>query len=108
MNEVYDETGSAVRLGGQFASGGQGEIYRLKGTDTLCVKVYHEKLDAPHTQKLKVLRSRAGALSKVAALPKSLAFADPSLTTVIGIIIPFVRGHEVHELYGTRARLHNF
>jgi DNA-binding helix-hairpin-helix protein with protein kinase domain len=108
MNEVYDETGSAVLLGNQFASGGQGEIYRLKGTDTLCAKVYHEKPDALQTQKLKLLRSRAAALSKVAAVPKSLAFADARLTTVIGIIIPFVRGHEVHELYGTRARLHNF
>jgi DNA-binding helix-hairpin-helix protein with protein kinase domain len=108
MNEVFDETGNVLRLGSQFASGGEGELYRLVGTDTLCVKVYHEQPDELHTRKLKLLRSRAAMLSKVAALPKSLAFADATLSTPIGIIIPFVRGHEVHELYGTRARLHNF
>ncbi|EEF58520.1 Uncharacterized protein with protein kinase and helix-hairpin-helix DNA-binding domains-like protein [Pedosphaera parvula Ellin514] len=108
MNEVYDESGRMLPLGDQFASGGEGVLYRLKDTETLCVKVYHEKPDVVQTRKLKLLRSRAEALSKVAALPKSLLFADADLSKVVGILIPFVRGHEIHDLYGTRARLHHF
>jgi DNA-binding helix-hairpin-helix protein with protein kinase domain len=108
MNEIFDETGRVFPLGCQFASGGQGVIYRLKETETLCVKAYHEKPDLRQRQKLKLLRSHADALANVAALPKSMAFADAALAEPIGIIIPFVRGHEIHELYGTRARLHHF
>ena len=108
MNEIFDESGRVFPLGRQFASGGQGVIYRLQETETLCVKAYHEKLDARQTRKLKLLRAHAEALANVAALPKSMAFADAKLSEPVGIIIPFVRGHEIHELYGTRARLHHF
>jgi DNA-binding helix-hairpin-helix protein with protein kinase domain len=108
MNEVFDETGRMFRLASQLASGGEGVIYRVQQTESLCVKVYHEKPNAQQTAKLKLLRSRADELVKVAALPKSLAFAEEQISTPVGIIIPFVRGYEIHELYGTRARLHHF
>jgi DNA-binding helix-hairpin-helix protein with protein kinase domain len=108
MDEACDEVGSVYRLGAQLATGGQGTLYRLQDTEALCLKVYHQRPNPMQMQRLKLLRAREAALAKVAALPKSIAFAEVGAGSAIGVFLPFVRGHEIHELYGTRARLHHF
>src|SRR5271170_7773274 len=105
MDEACDEVGSVYRLGAQLATGGQGALYRLQDTEALCLKVYHQRPNPMQMQRLKLLRAREAALAKVAALPKSIAFAEVGAGSAIGVFLPFVRGHEIHELYGTRARL---
>jgi DNA-binding helix-hairpin-helix protein with protein kinase domain len=108
MDDACDEVGTVYRLGAQLASGGQGVLYRLQDTEALCLKVYHQRPNPLQMQRLKLLRSREAALAKVAALPKSIAFGEVGAASAIGVFLPFIRGHEIHELYGTRARLHHF
>ncbi len=108
MDDIFDESGAAHRVGAQMASGGQGSIYRLRDTESLCVKLYHERPNGRQMQRIKLLRARESALARVAAMPKSIAFSELGAASAIGVFLPFVRGHEIHELYGTRARLHHF
>lgn len=108
MRAAYDETKTAFRLGSQLARGGQGVISYLDGVQTHCIKIYHHQPAARQISKLQSLRSKAPMLAKLAALPTSIAFSDPELKSPVGIFIPFVKGHEIYELYGTRARIQHF
>src|SRR5581483_6630576 len=69
MDDIFDESGAAHRVGAQMASGGQGSIYRLRDTESLCVKLYHERPNGRQMQRIKLLRARESALARVAAMP---------------------------------------
>src|SRR5215469_16889162 len=108
MHRAFDEKKVAFRLGKQLARGGQGTIFYIEDLQTHCLKIYHDHPNAQHVQKLRLLRAKSCDLGKVAALPVSVAFADDGLSKPVGIFLPLVKGHEIYELYGTRARLQHF
>ena len=98
----------AFRVGQPWAHGGEGVVSCLEESDGLCIKAFHQPPDAVQEQRLRLLCAKAPSLMDVAALPRSLAYADANRTTVAGIILPIVRGRSVFELYNTRTRLTSF
>ena len=108
MNSVYDDTGRAFRVGQPWAHGGEGVVSCLEESDGLCIKTFLNPPDRAQEQRLRLLCTKAAGLTNVAALPRSLAYADATRTKVIGIIMPLVRGRSVFELYNTHTRLTSF
>jgi len=108
MSVVYDESKTPFRLGPRLASGGQGVVWRLEGTDAYLFKQYHQSPTNRDSSKHRLLRAQSTSLINVAALPISLGFGDSHLNSQTGIFLPYVGGFEIFELYGTRSRIQRF
>ena len=108
MQKVFDESRSPFDLGDKLGGGGEGVVWRLNSTTDFVVKIYHARPTQHASDKQRILQQKVEELKGCAALPVSLAFADPGLKSHVGIFMRFVGGHEVHELYGTRSRAQHF
>jgi DNA-binding helix-hairpin-helix protein with protein kinase domain len=108
--QIYDESGTEFLTASKIASGGEGTVFRLQGTDDYCVKLYHStSAPNPHRQdKLKALRNRSNDLKSYAALPISLGYSDRTRTKFLGIFMPFSRGSDIYELYNPQGRSEHF
>ena len=108
--QIFDEAGNKFVVASRVASGGEGVVYRLDGTDDYCVKIYHP--NAPpspaHQDKLRALRRQANELKSCAALPISLGFSDPERKAFTGIFMPFSKGCDIYELYNPQGRWDHF
>ena len=107
MPSLFDQNRTQFSLGEKLASGGEGVVWRLRGTSEYLVKIYHPNKQAS-AEKLKALCSKSVALKNCAMLPISLAFMDRSLQSHVGIFIPYAPGHDIHQLYGPRSRFQHF
>ena len=106
---VFDETGVGWLLGEQLAAGGEGGIFRLPGRPEWCVKLYHKRPLAPvRRAKLAALRALPPAVRNCAAVPLSLVAASPRSQDWIGVLLPFVEGHDIYELYNPQGRRAHF
>ena len=108
--QVYDESGKEFITTTKVASGGEGVVFRLQGTDNYCVKIYHSAsaLSPHHQDKLRALRSRSHGLEACAALPISLGYSDRERTRFAGIFMQFARGSDIYELYNPQGRWDHF
>ena len=106
---LYDETDRRWDLAARIGVGGEGEVFRLEGAPMHCAKVYLQR-PVPETKvrKLEALRARAAGLQGVAALPLSLLYAKPGRKQAAGVVLPFVEGRDIHELYNPEARQEAF
>jgi DNA-binding helix-hairpin-helix protein with protein kinase domain len=108
--QIFDEAGNKFLVASKIASGGEGTVYRLHGTDDYCVKIYHQNSPQSQSQqnKLSVLRHHANDLKSCAALPISLGFSDPYRRSFAGIFMPFSQGSDIYELYNPQGRWNHF
>jgi DNA-binding helix-hairpin-helix protein with protein kinase domain len=74
----YTSQAAEITLGAKLGSGGEGEVYELRGEPELVAKLYHEPLAAEKAEKLQVL-ARLGneRLFKIAAWPIDVLRATP-------------------------------
>jgi DNA-binding helix-hairpin-helix protein with protein kinase domain len=107
--DVFDETGAGWRLGEQVASGGEGSVFRLPDRPAWCVKLYHKRPLSPERRaKLAALRALPTAVRRCAAVPLSLVSAGARSRDWIGVLLPFVEGHDIYELYNPQGRRLHF
>jgi DNA-binding helix-hairpin-helix protein with protein kinase domain len=106
---VFDETGTGWRLEERVAAGGEGEVFRLSARPEWCVKLYHKRPLAPGRRaKLAALRALSPAVRSAAAVPLSLVAASAGSHDWIGVLLPFVEGHDIYELYNPQGRRAHF
>ena len=106
---VFDETGRAWDLGPKIAAGGEGVVHQLVHSPEYCAKVYHAApLSAFKQAKLRTLCGLPKELRETLALPLSLIFSQKSREQAIGVILPFVKGHDIFELYNPQSRREHF
>jgi DNA-binding helix-hairpin-helix protein with protein kinase domain len=102
---VFDETGARWLLGQQIAAGGEGSVFRLPERPEWCVKLYHKRpLAEERRAKLSALRSLSPNIRTSAAVPLGLVAASAQSREWIGVLLPFVEGHDVYELYNPQGR----
>jgi DNA-binding helix-hairpin-helix protein with protein kinase domain len=108
MKAIYDETNLRLECGPHIGRGGEGDVFQLRQSAAHCAKIYHAgPLPAEKTQKLRALRALAAPpsdLQQVAAIPLSLVFEKPGGRDPVGVVLPFVEGRDIHELYSPVAR----
>jgi DNA-binding helix-hairpin-helix protein with protein kinase domain len=106
---VFEETGAGLLLGAQIAAGGEGCIFRLAERPEWCVKLYHERPLSPERRaKLAALRSLPTSVRASAAVPLSLVAASVRSREWIGVLLPYVQGHDIYELYNPQGRRAHF
>jgi DNA-binding helix-hairpin-helix protein with protein kinase domain len=106
MTVVYDETNREWALGARIGGGGEGDIYRLRGTANHCAKIYSKLPIAPaQEEKLLALRALSSSLQSVAAIPLSVLYGAPGKRGAIGMVLPYVEGLDAHEVYHPEGRL---
>ena len=106
---VFDETGAGWRLGEQIDSGGEGSVFRLPDRPEWCVKLYHKRpLSPERCAKLAALRALPPSVRMCAAVPLSLVSASARSREWIGVLLPFVEGHDIYELYNPQGRRSHF
>jgi len=102
---VFDETGARWLLGQQIAAGGEGIVFRLPESPEWCVKLYHKRpLAEERRAKLSALRSLSPNIRTSAAVPLGLVAESAQSREWIGVLLPFVEGHDVYELYNPQGR----
>jgi DNA-binding helix-hairpin-helix protein with protein kinase domain len=103
--ELLNSKGQVVRLGREFARGGEGAIYEIEGHPALVAKKYLHPLRPDKSEKLRVMPSLGTEdLLKFAAWPVDTLHVRPG-AEVVGMIMPRVNGYrEVHQLYGPGHR----
>jgi len=104
----YDGAQNVFETTSEVARGGEGAIYRIKGLNDYCIKVYHSKPTPQKIKKLQILRKNGASLKDFGAFPTSFAYADKNKSDVSGIFLPFISGHEIYELYGPSSRIQKF
>ena len=106
---VFDETGRPWDLGPKIAAGGEGVVHQLLHAPEYCAKVYHSApLSALKQAKLKALSGLPKALKETLALPLSLIYSKELGGQAIGVILPFVKGHDIFELYNPQSSREHF
>ncbi len=88
-----------------MGGGGEGEVYRVAGRPDLCAKVYFQQpVPGSKTEKLRALRSLQPLLHGVAALPLGLLSEPRKSRGPVGVLMPYVGGHDIHQIYSPVAR----
>jgi DNA-binding helix-hairpin-helix protein with protein kinase domain len=102
---LFDETGRSLRLGNQIGrAGGEGKVFALPGQPDLIAKVYHSPLVGPKVEKLvQMTRLASPNLLNSCAWPTRLIL-DANKKAVLGIMMPYVKGKEIHSLYNPKSR----
>ncbi|HPG40586.1 MAG TPA: protein kinase [bacterium] len=96
--------GRNLILGKQIGRGGEGNILTVCNMPNYVAKIYHNKLSIEHEQKLRSMISiKTIQLSNTASWPEALIYTNNSLTPQ-GILIPYFKGYELHEVYGPKSR----
>jgi DNA-binding helix-hairpin-helix protein with protein kinase domain len=105
---LYDETQLPLDCGSKIGSGGEGDVFQLQQTASHCAKIYHKQpLPPEKVHKLRALRALGAPpsdLQQVAAIPLSLLFKHPGGRDPVGVVLPFVDGRDIHDLYNPGAR----
>jgi DNA-binding helix-hairpin-helix protein with protein kinase domain len=102
-SSVYGVDGSAYRLGGEIAEGGQGAVWSLEGNVNFVAKFHHHILSDENVAKLSTMcRLRSNALSNVAARPISLLKRSMSGKPEGFLKRRISEYHAVHLLYGVK------
>jgi DNA-binding helix-hairpin-helix protein with protein kinase domain len=105
MTAVYDETDREWSLGHRIGGGGEGEVYRLQGAADYCAKIYTKRpITLVQEQKLRALQALYTSLQSVAALPLSVLYAASGKRGAIGMVLPYVEGLDVHDVYHPEGR----
>jgi len=98
------DNGRNIRLGRQIGRGGEGSVFAVNDMPNHVAKIYHNKLTPQHEQKLRFMVSLVTPqLSNNAAWPEKLIYKKGT-QSLQGILIPYVKGHELHEVYGPSSR----
>ncbi len=100
------DNGYNLSLGRQIGRGGEGSVFAVNNMPNHVAKIYHNKLSPQHEQKLRSMVSLVTPqLSNNATWPEGLIYKKGS-QSLQGILIPYVKGHELHEVYGPSSRKH--
>ena len=102
----YDNQNHRVELGPLLASGagGEGKVFKVVGQPASVAKIYHEP---------SIAANRENKLERMLTLPRPdpRTVAWPTATLhqtqrgrLVGFLMPFLPGKEVHELYGPGSR----
>jgi DNA-binding helix-hairpin-helix protein with protein kinase domain len=105
MKLLQDETGQAWRLESRMGGGGEGEVFRVAGRPDLCAKVYFQQpVSGSKVEKLRALHRLQPLLHGVAALPLGLLSEPRKSRGPVGVLMPYVGGHDIHQIYSPVAR----
>jgi DNA-binding helix-hairpin-helix protein with protein kinase domain len=106
---IFDETGRAWELGPKIAAGGEGVVHHLLNAPEYCAKIYHSTpLSLTKQAKLTALSRLPQELRQNVALPLSLIFPKKNASQALGVILPFIKGHDIFELYNPQGRREHF
>ena len=106
---VFDESGVGWLLGKHIATGAEGSVFLVQDRPEWCVKLYHNRLLVPDkVAKLEFLRTLPTVLGGCAALPLSRVSDAPGSAQWRGVLLPFVDGYDIYELYNPQGRIAHF
>jgi DNA-binding helix-hairpin-helix protein with protein kinase domain len=106
---VFDEDGSGWTLGAHIATGAEGAVFHLVDRPDWCVKIYHNRpLQPSRIAKLEALCALPSALRGCAAIPMTRVSETAGSARWCGVLIPFVAGHDIYELYNPQGRTAHF
>jgi DNA-binding helix-hairpin-helix protein with protein kinase domain len=110
MMSWIDEQGNLIRLGPRLTTpGGEGVIHQLADNVSAVAKIYHRPPSPQKLAKLHHLRRHSTKrLLDIAAWPTALLLDGNARQNVRGFIMPFVKGKEIHRLYGPHDRYTEF
>ena len=106
----YDSRNHRVELGDLLASGtgGEGKVFKVVGQPSSVAKIYHDT---------SIAAGREKKLEKMLTLPRPdpRTVAWPTATLhqtqggrLVGFLMPFLPGEEVHEVYSYKGRTKHF
>lgn len=92
-----------VQLGKLLGKGGEGAVYEVLGQPNLVAKVYLRDIPAERAEKLRAMSQLlTPKLAGLTAWPHDVLYGGGS--NVTGFLMPKVRAHDVHEVYGPKSR----
>lgn len=99
-----------IPLGPRLGAGADGAVYRVKGNNDSCIKIFDPAARSRLMQRLPRIRQLvqlAPHLGGNAAVPTYLISEQPN-GNPIGFGMKRIEGSEVHNLYGVSSRQHHF
>lgn len=107
---LVDQQGTQVTVGRRIGRrGGEGSAYEATSHPGFVVKIYHEPPSQDKAAKLWHLTQLGAASSdllKFAAWPTQIVWKDGQKPC--GFLMPYVKGKEIHQLFGPRERFIEF
>jgi DNA-binding helix-hairpin-helix protein with protein kinase domain len=92
-----------VQLGKQLGKGGEGVVYEVVGQPGLVAKVYLRDIPAERAEKLRAMSQLlTPKLAALTAWPHDVLYGGGNKVT--GFLMPKIRAHDVHEVYGPKSR----
>ena len=92
-----------VRLGQRLGKGGEGEVYEVEGQPALVAKLYLKDIPPERAEKLRIMpQLLTPRLAALTAWPHDVL--KSSAGKVIGFLMPKIRAHDVHKVYGPKSR----
>jgi DNA-binding helix-hairpin-helix protein with protein kinase domain len=105
----FDGQGRRVRLGDEFARGGEGAVFNVEGDSRLLAKLYLRPLNDEKRRKLSWMAAHGtSALFEQTAWPRATLHRAPGQAPV-GFLMPRIQGSKpVHLLYSPASRANEF
>lgn len=92
-----------VQLGKLLGKGGEGAVYEVVGQPALVAKIYLRDIPAERAEKLRAMsRLLTPKLAALTAWPHDVLYGGGN--KVSGFVMPKIRAHDVHEVYGPKSR----
>lgn len=104
--DVVDDRGRAVPLGGEITSGGEGAIFEVTSDSTALAKIYSKPMTTERAEKIRLMTALSrNASHNLAAWPTALLLrrAQP-----IGLLMRRFPGKDIHKLYSPKSRRAEF
>lgn len=92
-----------VRLGQRLGKGGEGEVYEVVGQPGLVAKIYLRDIAPDRAEKLRVMPPLlTPKLASLTAWPHDVLTGRGG--KIAGFLMPKIRAHDVHKVYGPKSR----
>ncbi|MFH1719493.1 MAG: hypothetical protein ABIK83_14880 [Candidatus Zixiibacteriota bacterium] len=103
---LVSQKGHQFQVSRQLGRGGEGTAFLLGNAPGYVAKVYHQALTDRQVQKLQIMTAMCDdVLLSNAAWPMDVV-SRIGERQPCGFIMPFAKGHELHEVYGPASRKH--
>jgi len=103
MQRFLDSKGNEFSLDTLLGSGGEGDVYAIRGRDASVAKIYRKRIDERKADKLRWMADHSNSdLLKFCTWVLDTVHSDDG--NVVGFLMPRVTGSPIHQLYSPQSR----